>query len=267
MKQFMQYIPYEKKKELKEHFYKEKIQEAKDKKVKPIVYNDKIFRFIFRWNELPEEVEKKILEFKYQADMLWIPTHLSVNKFTIKSMESWWFSQDIKYCPCLSRGKWYQFWANILNEKDLNEGEYTLVNESMKNIYERYRDQGGKIPSMFEYVEYRNKEQKKQKKKEDRYNQYKVGDIIYNPRSDSVKKITGETQTQYRVDEFNGYVRGEYDFMNDKAESLTLSFTGTFDKVKNITKKLATERYSLVNPDVITYISSHSDSDSDSDSD
>ena len=256
MKEFMQYIPYEKKEELKENFYKEKIQEAIEKKVKPIIYNDKKYVFIFRWNELPLEVEKKILEFKYEIDMLWIPTHLSVNKFTIKSMESWWFSQDIKYCPCLSRGKWYQFWANILNEKDLNEGESKLVNESMKKIYEKYIDQGGKIPSMFEYVEHRNKEQEKLKKTQDEiYGQYKVGDMFYNSRDEIVLRIIGETKTQYRVEEYTGVVIDEsFNRYTCKIDTLSLSLYGNWTKRKNITKKDICIKYHKVEPNGVDYI-------------
>jgi len=252
MKEFIQYIPYEKKKQLKEHFYKEKIQEAKDKKVKPIVYNDKIFRFIFKWNELPEEVEKKILELKFAIDVEWIPKKLSEINFTIKSMEKWWFSQGFKLCPQLSRTNWCLVIGRIINGLELDSTvgvSDKLVRHYKKVIYGKDEE-----ISLQNYIQYRLDD--KEKKRLDRVEyEFSEGDIIYNPRSHSVKKITGMTRTQYRIEEFNEDVCGKYDFMNDKVESLTLSFTGTFDKVKNITKKLASERYSVVNPDDITKIS------------
>ena len=199
---------WELKQKMKEEFYKQKIQEAKDMKVKPIVYNKKIFRFVFKWDELPAEVEKQILDYKEEIDKVYIKKKIKKNNLTFKSV--------------------------ISKKANAVQIEYDRIT----------RD---KTPSLEDYIKYRKedkkelKDRKKKKKKEPIVytSDYKIGDIICSDKKvvddngdllemadndDSNAcifihpyRIIGETKAQYRVerltwdslgveDDYDGYI-------------------------------------------------------------
>ena len=60
----------EDKKKKKEEFYKQKIQEAKDKKIKSVYYKGKEFKFEAKWDELPPEVVEIIINYKEKIEFV-----------------------------------------------------------------------------------------------------------------------------------------------------------------------------------------------------
>ena len=60
----------EDKKKKKEEFYKQKIQEAKDKKIKLVYYKGKEFKFEAKWDELPPEVVEIIINHKEKIEFV-----------------------------------------------------------------------------------------------------------------------------------------------------------------------------------------------------
>jgi len=190
---------YELKQKMKEEFYKQKIQEAKDKKVKPIVYNEKIFRFLFKWDELPAEVEKQILDYKEELDKVYISQVIKSEYLTYKSFNGFIFKyrsendEGFKWVPNISVDFPTWLWAmvnkkNIIEELKNNNPSKNFSKTKSKAIQKEYdRITRDKTPSLEDYIEYRKEEKKKQsedrkkKKKDDPvvYNSnHKIGDII-----------------------------------------------------------------------------------------
>lgn len=190
---------YELKQKMKEEFYKQKIQEAKDKKVKPIVYNNKIFRYVFKWDELPAEVEKQILDYKEKIEKDWyIDFVIKHYNLTYKSFNGFIFKyrsendEGFKWVPNISCDFPTWLWAmvnkkNIIQElkKSKPSSSFSKKSNAVQKEYDRITKY--KTPSLEDYIEYRKEEKKKQsedrkKKNTDKpvvYNSnYKIGDII-----------------------------------------------------------------------------------------
>lgn len=211
-------------KKAKELFYQEKIQEAKNKKgVVPA----------FKWDELPEEIEEKIILFKQDIDYDYIKQVVKKNNITIKSVKEYLFKEyqnenDEHIKGIIERqSRW-----------DLQKFIWTMINkECWKNYYGKHweiyisnrsktLENWNKItenctPSLEMLIIYRNKERKQQsidraeknKVKESIVDsKFKVGDLIYDSECidynteefrgvyNNAYIITGETKTQFRVD-------------------------------------------------------------------
>jgi len=181
---------YELKQKMKEEFYKQKIQEAKDMKVKPIVYNEKIFRFVFKWDELPAEVEKLILAYKRSIDIVYIPQVIKSENLTFKSFNGFIFKyrsendEGFKWVPCINCDFPTWLWAmvnkkNILEELKKNNPSIIFSRAKSKAIQKEYdRITENKTPSLEDYIEYRKEEKKKQS--EDRKKKNKEEPVVYN---------------------------------------------------------------------------------------
>lgn len=190
---------WELKQKMKEEFYKQKIQEAKDKKVKPIVYNEKIFRFVFKWDELPTEVEKQILDYKEELDKVYIQQVIKSENLTYKSFNGFIFKyrsendEKFKWVPSISVDFPTWLWAMVNKKKIIvelknNNPSKNFSTSKSKSIQKEYdRITENKTPSLEDYIEYRKEEKKKQsedrkkKKKEEPVvytSDYKIGDIV-----------------------------------------------------------------------------------------
>jgi len=213
-KQLIQFIncSYELKEQLKENYYQAKIQEAKDKKG--------ISQF--KWNELPEEVEEKILEFKEIADIDYIQEVRSKYNLTMKSMEGYIFNEyknehdeGLSSVPSINYNFNTFMWI-MINKKDWKEHYYPLSRGSRKypQLIRNYNEvTKNKTPSLEEFIEFRKKEKEeeskarkaKNKNKPEIYTEFKVGDLVYQYDDEFCNNkhifyITGETKTQFRVD-------------------------------------------------------------------
>ena len=286
LKNYISLIPYEKKEELKQNFYKEKIEEAIYKKTNGN---------IFIWKDLPEEVVELILTFKFCIDIVWVPHLLKHNDFTKKSMEQWLFTEyDFRICPTLDRENWANLWTLIINGKDFEDKYFNgySISDDFKSYYEvKMCDKGGAL-SLTDYLEYRQEEKKEQKlkiqkKKQeniDSLNKFNVGDIItsrhYNEGKDQIKRniggthsfnphqflrIASETKTQYRLEIYTKYVNNvvrskdgithnrSRDIWDADIKRLYLDETGEWIKFKNYTKERVSTYWYAVNPDLIKY--------------
>ena len=226
LRDFLNTIKYDEEllKQMKEKFYLEKIQEAKDKK--GIVQ--------FKWDELPIEVEEHIMEWKK------IIESVSKKNYTISHIHGWrgvgngYIQEMIKkhHLTMKSFYRWIrQGYKNddgvaIRNLPKFRNGNFDLVLSAMVNkecIYEagwgnplapesqHHKDTydiltKNKTPSLEEYIKYRKKEKKikieENKKKKDeinsKYDKVKIGSIYL--KNGKVFKILSETKTQYRVE-------------------------------------------------------------------
>ena len=222
--EFIQYIPLEKKKELKEDFYKQKIQEAIDRK-----------KTSFSWDRLPEEVKEIIISFKQEIDRVYIPKVIEDYHLTYKSFREFMFEyrnedgEGLKYIPAVNWDFKSWLWA-MINKKsiieEVHKEDLKLISSKETRCQEKYdKITKYKTPSLEDYIEFRRKqkeemskkrkEKNKLKPKEDIKTNFKVGDLVYieNRLDISDRKkingigeyyeafiITGETKTQFRVD-------------------------------------------------------------------
>lgn len=221
--QLIQFIncSQELKEQMKEEFYKQKIQEAKDKKGTPL----------FKWDELPEEVEEIIINYKYKMeyskDNCYIETgyiHQVVqeNHLTHKSLFNYLFEEyknekgeRLRKLPGINWNFEKFIWI-MINKKSMLEHYYPRRMGS-KTYPQTDRDflriTENKTPSLEEYIVYRNKERKKQSeerkaknktKVDDIETKFKKGDLVISKEAyycdSEVFIITGETKTQYRVE-------------------------------------------------------------------
>jgi len=225
LNEFIQYITPEKKKELKEDFYKQKIQEAIDRK-----------KTSFSWNELPEEVKEIIISFKQEIDRVYIPKVIKDYHLTFKSFKEFMFNEyrneeeeGLSSLPAVNKATFDSWlWAMINKKSIINEvcTEETLRSIKFINCQKKYdKITKNKTPSLEDYITFRTKqkeemskklkEKNKQKQKEEIKTDFKVGDLIYiENRLDGWERksintireyyeafiITGETKTQFRVD-------------------------------------------------------------------
>jgi hypothetical protein len=208
------------KEQLKENYYKIKIQEAKNKK-KKIADNKNSL-----WDLLPPDVEQKILEIKEENDKDYISLLYKENNLTIKSLQNYLFEeyrnekgQKINRTLATNWNEKKFIWI-MINNKEWSE--YYYKREESSKSYDatikHWKDiTKNKSPSLFELIEYRKKEKKelsekrkkqnKERSKEETKTDLKVGDLIYDLHSSGYKReyhqayiITGETKTQWRVD-------------------------------------------------------------------
>jgi hypothetical protein len=208
---------------LKERFMKLKIQEAKDKK--GIV--------MFDWSALPEEVEEKIMAFKYEADLLYIPKIMKEKKMFNKMIKQWFFKQ-VKEAgkmsiPMIKNDNVVLFLANIINKKTLWYQKSLQYNgwktdERTYNVFTK--DKTPSFENCAEYCFKNYKDSKVEKTKEveeDKYGHKKgveIGAIVFlgtrssgccvhyvssnkNFTDDRYYKLMGETKTMWKVQKVN----------------------------------------------------------------
>tara|TARA_R100000231_G_scaffold137805_1_gene114815 strand:+ start:1005 stop:1901 length:897 start_codon:yes stop_codon:yes gene_type:complete len=262
--QLIQFIncSQELKEKMKEEFYKQKIQEAKDKKGTPK----------FKWDELPEEVEEIIINYKEQMEYEgnnsysiggYIRQVIKENHLTQKSLSEYLFDEyknekgdGLRRLPNLGWNFEKFIWI-MINKKSMLEhyyprrlgsGNYPQTDKDFLRITEN------KTPSLEEYIVFRNKQRKKQSeerkaknkaKDNDIESKFKIGDLVYlRDRWGSERTaliITGETKTQYRVEKvdwtYDGY-RSDDNYTNYITYGLsTDKSTWVKSKHKNIGKK------------------------------
>ena len=224
--QYKQFVNcnYELKEKMKEEFYKQKIQEAKDKKN----VNG------FRWNELPFEVVEIIKSFKEKIELVYIPQAIKTHHLTYKSFREFIFheyknehNEGLKSIPAVNKNFKMWIWA-MINKKPIYKELYDDkdITVEMEKIENKYKDiTENKTPSLEDYIDYRNKQRKENSKirkekakREEIVSEFKVGDLItiknrldYKQRKfiGSLREhyeayiITGETKTQFRVDKID----------------------------------------------------------------
>lgn len=254
---------------MKEEFYKQKIQEAKDKKGTPQ----------FKWDELPEEVEEIIMNYKYEieyskensyTDTGYINDFIQEHNITGKSVQEYLFkeyknekgegiSRIFKPTWSLSKFLWI-----IINKKSFIDEKYFYRSTSKDKQHNRQFMEitKNKAPSLNDIAVYRLKQKKEQSEKRKAKNKdketikkndeelkklskYKIGDLVYTyDRYGSERTaliITGETKTQYRVEkvewDYDGY-RSDDNYTNYITYGLsTDKSTWSKSKHKNIGKK------------------------------
>jgi len=230
--QLMQFIncSQELKEQMKEEFYKQKIQEAKDKKKLPQ----------FNWAKLPEEVVEIIMNYKEKIEFVDGPCGSDYNcegymlemwkkhNITGKSVCDYLFNEYknengegltrcFKPSNYLSKFLWC-----MINKKSFVEEKYHFrFNEKdIKNDNKFMEITKNKAPSLEELIVFRQKQKKEQSEKRKAKNKektkekdeelkklstFKIGDLVYIHEKNYYAKrtavmITGETKTQYRVE-------------------------------------------------------------------
>lgn len=207
---------WETKQFLKKKYMDLKIQEAKDKKG--------ISQF--EWDLLPSEVEEKILMFKYQADLEYIPRVLKENKIYNKTFQKWFFSIVNKEMgnfsiPKIKNDNITLFICNMINNKSLwqkccysgwktDEKAFKLFMKDKETLsFEQCIEYNKK--DLKEQKEKRKERQKKQEEQEEKLNddyKLKIQDIIFcgrgisnndNYELDKFYRIIDETKTMWRV--------------------------------------------------------------------
>ena len=239
--QLIQFIncSHELKAQMKEEFYKQKIQEAKINKGTPQ----------FNWDELPEEVEEIIIEYKEQMEYSkehsyihtgYISDVIDEHKITGKSVEEYLFheykNENGGAIPRIPNVKWdtAKFLSCVINKKSFVK-HYYRRSQGTKTYpvidMEFLRITKHKTPSLEELIVFRNKQRKKASEDRKAKNKasvsttpeskFKVGDLIYDSECINYNDpeyrgvyhnayiITGETKTQYRVDRIKWSIKDE----------------------------------------------------------
>tara|TARA_R100001594_G_scaffold3518_1_gene13112 strand:- start:35 stop:976 length:942 start_codon:yes stop_codon:yes gene_type:complete len=221
LRDFLNTIKYDEEllKQMKEKFYLEKIQEAKDKKGVSQ----------FRWNELPIEVEEKIIEWKKVIETgcikvsFWsaggngyISQVIKKHHLTMKSFYRWirteYRNEDgdkVKDLPKFYSRKFGLVLSAMVNKECIFKVAWNDA-ESLSSAAQAFRVlTKNKTPSLEEFIKYRKKEknitkeenQKKNDEKNNKYDNVKIGSMYF--KSGKIFKILSETKTQYRVEVLN----------------------------------------------------------------
>ena len=258
LKQLINCSP-ELKEKLKEEFYKQKIQEAKDKKKISIEFN---------WDDIPEEVEQIIIKYKEELEYsgeVWDEKGYvcdAVKKYNItgKSIKEYLFkvykNENGEKIKSIMKPTYYinKFIWCMINKKSFIEQKY--YNNPGKKCEiadsEFLRITKNKSPSLEELIVFRQKQKKKQSEDRKAYNKahakykdeefkklskFKEGDLVYiGDRYDgyTALMITGETKTQYRVEQ----VMWDYDgYCSNDGITEYINFGLGVDETKWIKKK------------------------------
>jgi len=270
LKDYINLIPCDKKAILKENFYKQKIEEAKNKKRTTVYYKGKKFRFVFEWNKLPEEVQALIINFKEQMDVDYISEEVSSNHLTHKSLKEYLFREykneigiGLEKLPAINWNFEKFIWI-MINKKSCLEHYYSM-NIGSNSYPATARDMleitKNKSPSLKEYTIFRNKQRKKKselrktKKKidTDYDSKFKIGDIVESKKNrwddPTAFVIRGETKTQYRVEKIEW---SKEQFISDGTpDGAGVAYWGLYldpgrvwntSKHKNIGKKMLIEK-------------------------
>lgn len=237
LRDFLNTIKYDEEllKQMKEKFYLEKIQEAKDKK--GIVQ--------FKWDELPIEVEERIMLWKKAMDTGGIKVSIMFkgkgymkemiekHHLTMKSFYHWirqgYRNENgvaITALPKISNWRFNLVLSAMVNKECIYEAAWNGLKNAPRtarssiNSYKLITK--NKTPSLEEYIKFRKKEKKikieeikkKKDEKNSKYDKVKIGSLYL--KQGEVFKILSETKTQYRVevlcmrDIVGGCVRGGY---------------------------------------------------------
>jgi len=210
--ELINYSP-ELKKQLKENYYKIKIEEAKNKK-KELADNKNSL-----WELLPPDVEQKILSMKEEGDKIYISNCITAYNLTMKSLEHYLFKvyrnekrEKLNKFLAINHNFKKFLWI-MINNKEWSEHYYKHSFSSYDETIKHWKDiTKNKAPSLFELIEYRTNEKKEQSEKRKKQNKerakeeiktdLKVGDLVYTYDRWNCEAflITGETKTQWRVD-------------------------------------------------------------------
>lgn len=220
LRDFLNTIKYDEEllKQMKEKFYLEKIQEAKDEKGVSQ----------FRWNELPIEVEEKIMEWKKVVEMGgvvkarytaaagatiegYMKEVIKKHHLTMKSFYRWirkeYSNEDgdkVKDLPKFRNSDFGPVLSAMVNKECIFKVAWGDTNSSAPEAFRVLTK--NKTPSLEEYIKYRKKEknitkeenQKKNDEKNSKYNNVNIGGMYL--KGGKVFKILSETKTQYRVE-------------------------------------------------------------------
>ena len=236
LRDFLNTIKYDEEllKQMKEKFYLEKIQEAKDKKGVSQ----------FRWNELPIEVEEKIIEWKKVIETgcikvsFWsaggngyISQVIKKHHLTMKSFYRWirteYRNEDgdkVKDLPKFYSRKFGLVLSAMVNKECIFKVAWNDA-ESLSSAAQAFRVlTKNKTPSLEEFIKYRKKEknitkeenQKKNDEKNSKYDKVKIGGMYQ--KGIRIYKILSETKTQYRVEVLNMF-NSKLKYPNNLTES------------------------------------------------
>ncbi len=218
LRDFLNTIKYDEEllKQMKEKFYLEKIQEAKDEKGVAQ----------FRWNELPIEVEKQIIEWKKTIETVssalgrpparwggtgYISQVIKKHHLTMKSFYRWirteYRNEDgdkVKDLPKFRNSDFDSVLSAMVNKECIFKVAWGDNNSSAPDAFRVLTK--NKTPSLEEFIKYRKKEKninkeenkKKTDEKNNKYDKVKIGSIYL--KQGDVFKILSETKTQYRVE-------------------------------------------------------------------
>ena len=220
LRDFLNTIKYDEEllKQMKEKFYLEKIQEAKDEKGVAQ----------FRWNELPIEVEEKIMEWKKVVEMGgvvkarytaaagatiegYMKEVIKKHHLTMKSFYRWirkeYSNEDgdkVKDLPKFRYSDFGPVLSAMVNKECIFKVAWGDTNSSAPEAFRVLTK--NKTPSLEEFIKYRKKEKnitkeenkKKTDEKNNKYDKVKIGSIYL--KQGDVFKILSETKTQYRVE-------------------------------------------------------------------
>lgn len=200
---------YKTKQYMQKKFMKLKIQEAKDKKC--IIPKTGFFD----WASLPIEIEEKILKYKRQAELIYIPQFIKENKIFNKVLQQWLFKSlrpipNMHY-PLIKNHNIVQIMMNIINKRELfslnkHKSDIKLYNKLYKEFTKN------KSLSIFDLAQYALNEvqlKKDKKKLEDKeLDIAKIGDVVFFNNSVTTNtyfvrmsfyNIVGETATMWKV--------------------------------------------------------------------
>jgi len=284
--ELINYSP-ELKKQLKENYYKIKIQEAKNKK-KELTDNKNSL-----WELLPPDVEQKILAMKEESDKDYISYCCGSYNLTMKSLKDYLFNQyenegkKLKQFLAINYDFQKFIWI-MINNKEWSEHYYKR--EQATKTYDTAikhwkKTTKNKAPSLLEFIEYRKKEKEELSKKIKEKNKerakeeikvegqdFKIGDLIYDIRKLCENRdyhqayiIKGETRTQWRVDliewdekynvvQCQGHTRYKYyledkNLWNRRKKHKNLSKKSFLNKFQEKDKVEGTNRYCIIHND------------------
>jgi len=235
------------KEEEKEEFYKQKIQEAKDKKIKSVYYKGKEFKFKAKWDELLPEVLEIIINYKekiefvdgacgsdYKKEGYMLETWKKYD-ITGKSVCDYLFheyknenGESLTRCfsPTWSLSKF--LWC-MINNKSLVDEKYhhKFKSKDIELDRKNMNITKNKAPSLEELIVFRKKQKKEQSEKRKAKNKekakekdeelkklskYKIGDLVCKSEEygtgRTALRIIGETKTQYKVEEIEWTYEG-----------------------------------------------------------
>ena len=237
----------EEEEEQKEEFYKQKIQEAKDKKIKSVYYKGKEFKFKAKWDELLPEIYEMIINYKEQIEFVDGACGSDYKKegymletwkkydITGKSVCDYLFTEyknenGERLTRCFSP-TWYlsKFLWCMINNKSMVDEKYhhKFKSKDIELDRKNMKITKNKAPSLEELIVFRTKQKKEQSEKRKAKNKekakekdeelkklskYKIGDLVCDYEKygtgRTALRIIGETKTQYKVEEIEWTYEG-----------------------------------------------------------
>lgn len=229
---------YETKQFMKNKFYSLKIQEAKDKK---LVIPKTGF---FEWDALPSEIEKMILDYKYDIELVYLPIVMKENKIYNKILSSW-LTASLRHIPNMhipkiNNDNCVEIVRDIINKKGLFDfakkqtEEVKMYNKLYLDYLDSSQDKTLTLNNIiaFSSIVY-NKKKEESKKKIQIDTGLKIGDVIFLHRDVSVNKhfnrnkfynIIGETKNMWKVKQANETIVKDHRTLGNYWRKITYTY-------------------------------------------